>query len=100
MRFQLDMSDAEIRALGVPRWKRGILRAMARYGMFVGDTGGIALGPRVRVRLHLHELRLPGPDRHLRQAASASRREEDGRYHFDVAEGIDWRAACGSWTRA
>ena len=38
--LQLDMSEAEIRDLGVPRWKRTILTAMARYGMFVGDTGG------------------------------------------------------------
>jgi hypothetical protein len=34
------MADAEILALGAPRWKRTILYAMARYGMFVGDTGG------------------------------------------------------------
>ena len=30
----------EIRALDVPSWKRTILRAMARYGIFAGDTGG------------------------------------------------------------
>ena len=39
-RFQLDMSDAEIEALAVPAWKKTILRAMAHYGMYVGDTGG------------------------------------------------------------
>jgi hypothetical protein len=39
-RLALDMSDSEIDALGVPRWKRAILRAMAHYGMYVGDTGG------------------------------------------------------------
>ena len=38
--FQLAMSDAEIDDLEVPRWKKTILRAMARYGMFLGDTGG------------------------------------------------------------
>ena len=38
--FYLDMSDAQIDALAVPEWKRTILRAMADYGMFVGDTGG------------------------------------------------------------
>jgi hypothetical protein len=38
--FYLDLSDAEIDALAVPEWKRTILRAMADYGMFVGDTGG------------------------------------------------------------
>jgi len=39
-RFQLAMSDAQIAALPVPDWKKTILRAMAHYGMIVGDTGG------------------------------------------------------------
>jgi hypothetical protein len=38
--LQLAMSDEEIEALEVPDWKRTILRALARYGAFVGDTGG------------------------------------------------------------
>jgi hypothetical protein len=38
--FQLDMSDAEIDALGAPPLQTAVLRAMARYGLFVGDTGG------------------------------------------------------------
>ena len=39
-RFQLAMDDAEIDRLPVPPWKKTILRAMARYGLYVGDTGG------------------------------------------------------------
>jgi hypothetical protein len=39
-RFQLDMSEPEIDALRVPAWKKAILRALARYGMYLGDTGG------------------------------------------------------------
>ena len=38
-RLQLDMSRAEIDALPVPEWKKVLLRAMATYGMFFGDTG-------------------------------------------------------------
>jgi hypothetical protein len=38
-RLQLDYSDAEIEALPVPAWKKTLLRAMADYGMFIGDTG-------------------------------------------------------------
>ena len=38
-RLQLDYSDAEIAALPVPEWKKTLLRAMADYGMFIGDTG-------------------------------------------------------------
>ena len=38
--FFLEMTDAEIEALSVPAWQKTILRAMARYGLYVGDTGG------------------------------------------------------------
>ena len=37
--FQLAMSDAQIDALHAPPLQAAILRAMAHYGMFVGDTG-------------------------------------------------------------
>ena len=38
--FWLDMTESEIAALDVPEWKKTILRALSRYGAFVGDTGG------------------------------------------------------------
>ena len=38
--FWLDMSPAQINALAVPDWQKIILRAMATYGMYVGDDGG------------------------------------------------------------
>lgn len=40
MHYYLNMTNAEINALPVPVWKKTILRAMAQYGMFFGDTGG------------------------------------------------------------
>jgi hypothetical protein len=40
----LDMGDDEIAALDAPDWQKTILRAMAHYGMFVGDTGGSPWG--------------------------------------------------------
>src|SRR5215212_2480331 len=43
-RFQLAMSDAQIQALTVPVWKKTILTALARYGGYVGDTGGPGFG--------------------------------------------------------
>ncbi|MEA2448572.1 MAG: hypothetical protein QOG63_504 [Thermoleophilaceae bacterium] len=43
-RFQLDLSDSEIDGLNVPAWKKTVLHAMAKYGMYVGDTGGDAWG--------------------------------------------------------
>jgi hypothetical protein len=38
--FWLDMTPAQINAQSVPGWQKIILRAMARYGMYVGDDGG------------------------------------------------------------
>lgn len=37
--LRLNYSDAEINALNAPPWRKVIYRAMARYGMFIGDTG-------------------------------------------------------------
>ena len=42
--FFLEMTDAQIEALSVPSWQKTILRAMARYGLYVGDTGGSGWG--------------------------------------------------------
>ena len=39
--FYLDMTEAEINALAKPEWQKTILRAMAEYGTYVGDTGGV-----------------------------------------------------------
>jgi hypothetical protein len=38
--FYVAMGKREISALRAPAWKKAVLHAMARYGMFVGDTGG------------------------------------------------------------
>jgi hypothetical protein len=37
--IQLDMTAAEIDALPIAAWKKTLLRAMAEYGMYFGDTG-------------------------------------------------------------
>jgi hypothetical protein len=36
--FQLDVTDSEIEAMGLPSWKKAIVRAMAHYGAYVSDT--------------------------------------------------------------
>ena len=89
-RFQLDMSNAEIRALGVPRWKRGILRAMARYGMFVGDTGGTPWDLEFESGSTYTSFGYPDPTVAFARQQGLRPEREDGRYHFDVAKGIDW----------
>ena len=36
----LAMSDAQIEALHLPKWKEGVVKALAHYGAYVGDKGG------------------------------------------------------------
>lgn len=88
-RFQLAMSDAEIDALPAPEYKRAILRAMARYGFFVGDTGGspwdVVLESGATYTSFGHE------DRWLSVARrSGASRSSKGRYFLDLAGGVDW----------
>lgn len=39
-RLHLKLTDAEIEALGVPEWQEIILKALSKYGAYIGDTGG------------------------------------------------------------
>jgi len=39
-RFHLDMTDAEIAKLKLPKWHQAIVYALAHYGAFVSDTNG------------------------------------------------------------
>ena len=89
-RFQLTMSETEIRALAAPRWKRAILLAMARYGFFVEDTGGSPWDLAVESGASFKSFGRPDPWEIFARAAGAER-EADGDYRLDVASGIDWR---------
>jgi hypothetical protein len=94
-RLQLDMSAAEIDALGAPPWKRALLRAMARYGLIVGDTGGPA-GWALQLQSDTSYTAMHQPPRLLAFARQAGwRRDHDrhtGRrvYLGDLGEGVDW----------
>jgi len=91
MRFQLAMSAAQIDALSVPAWKKTILRAMAEYGMYVGDTTGSTPWNLVFESGSTYTS-FGAEDRLARFAKQAGvRQSSDGRYYFDVAGGIDWQ---------
>jgi hypothetical protein len=88
-RLQLTMSAAQIDALDAPRWKKAILRAMARYGAFVGDTGGD--GFTVMFESSTMYTAFGRPDPMVQLAQASGLRSIDGRYVFDLASGVDWR---------
>jgi hypothetical protein len=93
--FFLDMSDAQIDALNEPPWEKTILRAMARYGMFVGDTGGDAWGIQFESGSSYTSFGYQDPWEQLGQQfrvptwnAAGGRR----RYIFDFQQAVDWGA--------
>jgi hypothetical protein len=90
-RFVLQMSDAEIAALGVPSWKKTILTAMAHYGMFVGDAfGGESWG--LQFESGSTYTSFGAEDR----LASFARREGipawHGQYVFELNSGVPWQS--------
>jgi hypothetical protein len=45
----LDVPKAQIDALAIPYWKKAILTAMSRYGLYVGDTGSDYTGWTIQI---------------------------------------------------
>jgi hypothetical protein len=87
-RFQLNMSDAEIEALAVPAWKKTIFRAMARYGMIMGDTGSGSWA--IQAESGSTYTSFGHEDRLVSFARSVGVPLSNGRYVFNLRDGIDW----------
>jgi len=90
-RFQLDMTDAEIDALGFARWKTAILKAMANYGMYFGDTGGKSWAVMAESSSTYTAFGLQDPLLAIARAAGY-RQGSDGIAWMDLASGVDWRS--------
>lgn len=88
-RFALAMSSSQIAGLGLPRWKRAILTALARYGGYVGDTGGPGFA--LMMQSSSTYTSLGAPDRLAQVARGAGIPERQGRYTFPLAAGVDWQ---------
>lgn len=88
-RFQLRMSDAEIQALPVPAWKKAIVTAMARYGLYFGDTGSGAWA--IQAESGATYTSFGYEDRLVTFARSAPDAVTyEDRHVFKIADGIDW----------
>jgi hypothetical protein len=90
--FWLAMTDAEIDALDVPDWKKTILRALSRYGAFVGDTGGNeAFTFQFESGSTYTSFGIEDPMVTFARAQEAGVTERAGAYRFDLGSGVDWR---------
>jgi hypothetical protein len=90
--FFLNMTESQINALSVPAWKKTILRAMAEYGMFVGDTGSTYLGWAVSVQSGSSYTSFGQTDPWVSLAKKFGIQSSGGKYYFDLADTIDWSA--------
>jgi hypothetical protein len=88
-RFQLAMSDGQIAALPMPDWKKTILRAMAHYGMIVGDTGG-TWGIGSESGVVYTSFGQPDLWVSLAQQWKLPYYAADHDWFFDLAQGVDW----------
>ena len=97
--LRLDMSDDEIAALPVADWQKTILRALAKYGALVGDTGGNeAFDFQTESPQTYTSVGLPNPYPTWAQGEMAkpnshiSTYNDSGqtRYVLDVGAGVDW----------
>lgn len=88
--FQLDLSDADINALAVPDWKKTILRAMARYGVYVGDTGG-SWGLKMESGATYTDVGYPDKWVALAKQVGVPYYAPDNDYIFNMRDGVDWQ---------
>ena len=70
---------------GVPAWKKTILRAMARYGMYFGDTGSGGWGIQMESGATYTSFGLPDALRHLRELRRGVP-AYGGDYVFDIGQ--------------
>jgi hypothetical protein len=86
-RFVLDYTAPEIEHMGFKPWKVAVLKALATYGFYVGDSSGERL-----VLLWEGSSTYPGisPEPFAAIGAEQGLPYAGGQYDFNLAEGIDW----------
>jgi hypothetical protein len=72
----------------VPDWKKTILRAMAHYGMYFGDTGGGTWG--LQMESGSTYTSFGQEDQMMSFAKEARVPSYNGKYVFNVRDGVDW----------
>jgi hypothetical protein len=94
--FYLDMTDEQIDALKEPTWQKAILRAMAHYGMYVGDTGGGSWGIEFESGSSYTSFGYGDPWERVGQQLGAPTWDDPAngkhRYIFDFQHAVDWGA--------
>ena len=87
-RLQLAMTPEQIAALPVPAWKKTVLRAMAEYGVIMGDTGSGAWG--IEAESGSTYTSFGAPDQLVTFAQANGWTPYDGRYVGNLRSDVDW----------
>lgn len=97
--LMLDMSDDEIDELSIADWQKTILRALARYGALIGDTGGNeAIAFALESPASFESFGVPDPMIAWAETARRAPRSNidldveggERRYQLRVAKGVPW----------
>jgi hypothetical protein len=88
-RLQLAVDRRTIEALPVPWWTRAILRAMRRYGVFLGDTGGSSWGLQLESGATYTSFGYPDPLVTFARRVGLPR--HDDRHVLALSHAVDWR---------
>ena len=88
-RFRLAMTPEEIDSLQVPGYRKTLLRAMSRYGMYVADTGG-TWGIVQESALVTTSFGLDDRWVSFAESVGAPYWTPDHRYAINVRDGVDW----------
>jgi len=88
-RLRLNYTDAEITALDIPEYRKTVVRALARRGAYIGDTGGPGIGFQALSGATYTSFGVFDP---LVDFAIANGivPNEDGSCSFEIAPGVDW----------
>jgi hypothetical protein len=89
-RLWLSMTDSQISALPVPAWKKTILRALHRYGGYIGDTTGGRVSWGIQALSGSSYTSFGRADPWVGYARRAGVERWDGLYFFDVDAGVNW----------
>jgi hypothetical protein len=87
-RLQLNMTPSQIDALAVPAWKKTVLRAMATYGMYFGDTGGGAWS--IGIESGSTYTSFGMEDQMVTFARNNGVPTYSGDYVFNLRDGVEW----------
>jgi hypothetical protein len=89
-RLWLAMSNAQIAALAVPEWKKTVLRALHRYGGYVGDTTGGHVSWGLQTISGSTYTSFGEADPMVGLAHRLKLGKWSGKYYLDVDSGVEW----------